>query len=174
MGAYLWRFSQVFRVQCRRMSFYRDTYLKSDDWRNLRSAAIAAFAPDGCCCMCRRACKPDVHHQKYRGLFRTLPWDLRVVCRECHDAIHALLKAYPLLKTLGRWRQWKLLGARLHPELFPDPRLRETWEAVDAGQFQFTKGFLFYNGKAIRDLTKQAKIETRILKNRLDANLSAV
>lgn len=156
------------------MGFYRDVYLRSDDWRDLRGAVIASFAPDGCCTMCRKAHESlDAHHQKYRGLFKTLPWDLRIVCRDCHDAIHALLVAYPLLKTLGRWRQWKLFGSRLQPALFPDPRLRETWEAVDAGVFQFTKGFLFYNGKVIRDLSRHAKRETKKLKIRLDGLLAA-
>ncbi len=74
------------------MSYYRDVYLKSEDWKNLRAAII--HFQDGLCECCGGKAK-DVHHINYRNLTDVLPMDLMAVCRDCHDAIHLALKITP-------------------------------------------------------------------------------
>ncbi len=74
------------------MSYYRDVYLNSEDWRNLRAAVIAIKAPDGRCLSCKRKRKLDAHHVYYRRLWNVKIKDLIPLCRECHDFIHVLVK----------------------------------------------------------------------------------
>lgn len=97
------------------MSYYRDTYLKSDDWKSLRLIAIQKNANSGGVCpICaRRVESLDVHHLKYRRLFNVTPKDLKAVCRECHDKIHELLKKYPKMKYLNREVLWFTVCAHL-------------------------------------------------------------
>jgi len=94
------------------MSYYRDVYLKSDDWKSLRKERILK---SGCRCdICgTRTERLDAHHLKYRRLHNVSVCDLRAVCRRCHDAIHLLLKKYPKLKTLGRAKQWQVVVTHL-------------------------------------------------------------
>lgn len=88
------------------MSYYRDTYLRSDDWRTLRQAKIHAVKEK--CQLCgHKTHNPDVHHIIYRRLWDVLPADLRVMCRKCHDWVHQLLEKYPKLRTLPRTTIWK-------------------------------------------------------------------
>lgn len=89
------------------MSFYRDTYLKSEDWKNLRGAVLAHH--NNTCAVCNKySPSNDVHHLKYRNLFDVKPSDLKVVCRICHELIHAALAANPHWKTFRQkedlWR----------------------------------------------------------------------
>lgn len=95
------------------MSYYRDTYLKSEDWRNLRSAVIAVAAPDGKCNLCKEnVATLDVHHIKYRHLYDALPWEMRAICRICHDKVHDLLKRFPKLLQYSHRRQWTIIRSR--------------------------------------------------------------
>lgn len=34
---------------------------------------------------------------------------MRVLCRECHDFAHALLKRFPEIRKAGKHRQWRML-----------------------------------------------------------------
>lgn len=94
------------------MSYYRNTYLKSEDWKQLRMTKLR---------LCKSRCslcgisnpRNDVHHVKYRKLYDVMLRDLRVVCRCCHDKIHELMARYPKMKTLGRVRQWKTVKSYL-------------------------------------------------------------
>jgi len=93
------------------MSFYRNTYLKSEDWKALRAAKIAHVI--GRCNLCGlRSESNDVHHVKYRRLYDVKLTDLRVLCRGCHDRVHELLDKYPKLKKLKSYEQW--VAVRLH------------------------------------------------------------
>lgn len=90
------------------MSFYRDKYLKSDHWHTLRIRKL--IQQDGKCALCRHpAWNNDVHHVDYRKLFDVRLGDLRILCRECHDAAHAALKAHPEVKKLKGNAQWSKL-----------------------------------------------------------------
>lgn len=63
---------------------YRQEYLKSDEWKSLRST-IMNSKPDCQCCF-KEAC--DVHHMVYRNFVDTKILDLLPVCRSCHNLIH--------------------------------------------------------------------------------------
>lgn len=93
------------------MSFYRNTYLKSDDWKVLRASKISHV--NGRCNLCGlKSASNDVHHVKYRRLYDVKLTDLRVLCRPCHDWVHDLLEKYPKLKKLKSYEQW--VTVKLH------------------------------------------------------------
>lgn len=93
------------------MSFYRNTYLKSEDWKSLRACKIAHVL--GRCNLCGlKSDSNDVHHLKYHRLYDVSLTDLRVLCRKCHDRVHDLLGKYPKLKRLKRYDQW--VSVKLH------------------------------------------------------------
>lgn len=90
----------------RDMSYYRDVYLKSDDWKNLRRAALARRHNK--CQLCRHKSKSnDVHHVRYKNLWDVSLKDLKVLCRPCHDWVHGLLKKYPKMKKLKPHKLWR-------------------------------------------------------------------
>jgi hypothetical protein len=93
------------------MSFYRDKYLRSEDWRSLRAAKLDK--QHNRCQLCGFVSESnDVHHVKYKKLFDVMPKDLVVVCRACHEKIHALLKRFPAIKKMSKNDCWK--NVRLH------------------------------------------------------------
>lgn len=67
---------------------YREEYLKSEEWRNLRSI-IMNSAPD---CQCCEQKASDVHHLVYRNIVDIKISDLLPVCRVCHNLIHEAIK----------------------------------------------------------------------------------
>lgn len=96
------------------MSWYRNTYLKSDDWKNLRDAKLALS--DGRCTLCRKLCESlDVHHLQYKRIYDVKVWDLRVVCRDCHEKTHKLMEKYPKLKKLPNELQWSTVFNHISP-----------------------------------------------------------
>lgn len=69
---------------------YRFGYLKSEHWSNLRIQKLASV--DAVCIKCGvRDLGNDVHHINYRNLYDVGLDDLVVVCRGCHEQIHAYL-----------------------------------------------------------------------------------
>lgn len=87
------------------MSYYRDVYLKSDDWKTLRKAKL--WRENSKCQLCGKVSDHnDVHHIKYKRLYDVALSDLLVLCRCCHDRVHGLLEKYPKLKTLSRKQVW--------------------------------------------------------------------
>jgi hypothetical protein len=94
------------------VSFYRDVYLKSEDWKSLRKIKLSKKKAR--CQICGFASKSnDIHHLKYRNLYDVEIKDLVVVCRKCHDIIHGLMRKYPKLKTLDRKMMWKVIRQHL-------------------------------------------------------------
>lgn len=72
--------------------YYRNVYLKSEHWSNLRLAKLAQV--DAVCKICKhRDLGNDVHHIYYRSLYDVQLADLRVLCRGCHRKIHSILEA---------------------------------------------------------------------------------
>lgn len=99
------------------MSFYRDTYLKSEDWKSLRAAKL--HQKKSRCELCGDTSgSNDVHHLKYLQLYNVLPKHLMVLCRECHDAVHSFIKKYPCFKTLENLMA--TLRNRLHKQIVSD------------------------------------------------------
>lgn len=91
-------------------SFYRNTYLKSEHWQNLRLQKLVESD-----CLCLRCGKQsqsnDVHHLCYKKLYDVKTVDLVVLCRTCHDFVHEKLDQIKLLdaesppdKALTVWK----------------------------------------------------------------------
>lgn len=70
---------------------YRFSFLKSEFWQNFRLERITRCK--GRCNVCANEFPPselDVHHLFYRGNPFDTQWhDTRVLCRPCHDLVHA-------------------------------------------------------------------------------------
>ncbi len=82
------------------MSYYRNVYLKSDEWRTLRAAKL--HSKKNKCQICGFVSKHnDVHHVKYKKLYDVSIKDLKVLCRSCHDKVHSLLDKYPIRSRKG-------------------------------------------------------------------------
>lgn len=67
---------------------YREEYLNSEEWKNLRNT-IMSSEPDCQCCGKKAS---DVHHMTYRNIVDIKLTDLLPVCRSCHDYIHEAIK----------------------------------------------------------------------------------
>lgn len=65
--------------------WYRNIYLRSDHWTQLRAAKLAR---DPACQVCSATSSLDVHHVIYRNIFDVRLTDLLTVCRRCHQGIH--------------------------------------------------------------------------------------
>ena len=76
------------------MNAYRERYLASEHWFGLKTRAMQYY---GCrCAICGKAdIANDVHHIKYRNLRDVEIHDLRVLCRQHHDMVHAALERHP-------------------------------------------------------------------------------
>jgi len=67
---------------------YRNEYLKSGEWKNLRNLIMSSH-PD---CQCCGNNATDVHHMTYRNIVDITVEDLLPVCRKCHDLIHDAIR----------------------------------------------------------------------------------
>ena len=65
--------------------FYRNVYLTSEHWKNLRKEKLEKQSK---CEHCGTTLSLDVHHENYRGLYDVTLEDLHVFCRVCHDKEH--------------------------------------------------------------------------------------
>ena len=68
---------------------YRQEYLKSDDWKQLRSLVLSASPKCQCC---QNVQATDAHHMTYRNIVDIQPSDLLPVCRDCHNYIHEAIR----------------------------------------------------------------------------------
>lgn len=69
---------------------YRQEYLKSDEWKQLRQTILGA-KPNCQCCKMNEA--SDVHHLVYKNIVDIkVNTDLIPVCRTCHNFIHQAIR----------------------------------------------------------------------------------
>jgi 5-methylcytosine-specific restriction endonuclease McrA len=69
--------------------YYREEYLKSEHWKNLK---CSKFNANPCCEECSSKNRLDVHHLVYKNLYDVLLSDLKTLCRKCHKAKHPEVK----------------------------------------------------------------------------------
>lgn len=119
------------------MSYYRDVYLKSEDWKSLRELRLIKSNYVCAICAVTSECL-DVHHVNYRNLHDVQATDLRAVCRTCHNKVHVLMKKYQKLKKLPNNIQWKTVLSHLSP---------------------FTKGTPLWNERMRRKKTQKLMIK---------------
>lgn len=63
-----------------------DAYLETEEWADKRRLVFERAG--GMCEGCRRRRAVQVHHTTYEHVGDELLWELRAVCRSCHDKIH--------------------------------------------------------------------------------------
>ena len=70
-----------------RRDYYRDVYLKSEDWQRKR---YVVFKRDNWCCVYCGAQATQVHHKRYaKSNIGKEPIDWLVsICKPCHDRQH--------------------------------------------------------------------------------------
>lgn len=109
-------------------SFYREVYLKSEHWQNLRLQKLVEAD-----CLCLRCGKQsqsnDVHHLCYKNLYDVTTLDLVVLCRDCHDFVHEKLEQINLLTDKDPYEKafsvWKLFLETWGPHPNDHKELRE-------------------------------------------------
>lgn len=67
-----------------------DPYYDSDDWREIRRLVITRAG--GVCEGCGKQQATQAHHLHYRTFGHEFLWDLRAVCRDCHERVHGIQK----------------------------------------------------------------------------------
>lgn len=65
--------------------YYREKYLKSTHWYELRNKKLSMV---NACEKCKASTHLDVHHLNYRNLYDVELSDLMVLCRKCHTDEH--------------------------------------------------------------------------------------
>lgn len=63
-----------------------EAYLRSEHWRQLRSAVFKQNKTCFCCGIESR--NPELHHVRYDNIGNEKPEDVVVVCKYCHDKLH--------------------------------------------------------------------------------------
>ena len=76
------------RIPQTKRDWYRNTYLLSEHWKNLRKEKKKL---NPVCEVCGSKKKLDVHHINYRSLYDVLLEDLQTLCRSCHKKKHKFL-----------------------------------------------------------------------------------
>lgn len=86
---------------------YRFGYLRSEKWKTVRIASLARAGAR--CRLCGiRSLNNDVHHWRYpESVWDTKPFDTLVLCRDCHNLIHAIIDSD---KMMARKRIEHLVG----------------------------------------------------------------
>lgn len=87
-----WGFSLCFFVLITMTERYQryNQYLQSDHWSALRQLKFSLSGRR--CQVCSVMSGLDVHHIRYKNLTDCAPCDLLVLCRECHDILHLVIK----------------------------------------------------------------------------------
>lgn len=76
------------------MSYYRDTYIKSEHWQNLRLERLV-LSKCTCAACGHQSEKNDVHHVRYTdSIWSVKVEDIRVLCRSCHIRVHKIMETY--------------------------------------------------------------------------------
>jgi hypothetical protein len=95
---------------------YRNKYLKSEHWQNLRLKALVKAK--GSCFICsHQSPNNDVHHIYYpKRLNRTALRSLVVLCRDCHDKVHTIIDPDKLRSPRYRKIQFRLAVKRIQKQ----------------------------------------------------------
>jgi 5-methylcytosine-specific restriction endonuclease McrA len=103
----------VFGVKKRRYYYgdrenYRNEYLRSNHWRELRRRKLKETP---LCENCGNGLHVELHHINYKNLYDVELSDLKTLCRKCHIKAHVIIlptkrkKKYRRIKHVFRCRQ---------------------------------------------------------------------
>ena len=65
---------------------YNPSYYKTEQWLHFRKLKIEW--ENNKCERCGSSKRLQVHHKNYKSFGDEMPWDLMVLCRECHRKEH--------------------------------------------------------------------------------------
>ena len=85
--------------------WYRNVYLKSEHWKNLRTQRL--IIANKKCEQCSDVYYLDVHHLSYKNIFDVTVEDLRVLCRICHNKEHGIVTNKNVIKKLEKTKTSK-------------------------------------------------------------------
>jgi 5-methylcytosine-specific restriction endonuclease McrA len=68
--------------------YYRNVYLKSSHWKDLRQKKLQA---NPMCEECGSTNRVEPHHINYKSLYNVDLADLKTLCRVCHNKVHTEL-----------------------------------------------------------------------------------
>jgi hypothetical protein len=93
--------------------YYRKVFLQSDEWKTVRSRAMVNGKSK--CSICgKESSHHDAHHLVYPdNVWETRPWHLTILCRSCHDLVHAL-KSVCSNQAITEKQQFRLMVSALH------------------------------------------------------------
>jgi ribosomal protein L44E len=103
------------QIGSRSRYYYRNVYLESDHWKNLRREKLEKTP---FCEKCNKDYCLDVHHLEYRNLFGVSIKDLQTLCRICHEKEHEdkskakkskKSSGYKLRRRSKRWMDYENL-----------------------------------------------------------------
>ena len=66
-------------------NYYRNIYLNSEHWKNLRREKLEKSPV---CEQCGTMFSLDIHHKEYRRLYDVTLKELQTLCRVCHNKEH--------------------------------------------------------------------------------------
>jgi 5-methylcytosine-specific restriction endonuclease McrA len=69
-------------------------YLQSEHWKQLRTSkreACGKTSGKNRCAICGSTEQIETHHLNYRNIYDVVLSDLRLLCRQCHQAAHDLM-----------------------------------------------------------------------------------
>jgi hypothetical protein len=79
----LWHLHEFKKATLARMPY--SEYLKTDHWKNIREQMLAGHPA---CALCDKPSDLQVHHKTYARRGHETPYDLIVLCRNCHAKHH--------------------------------------------------------------------------------------
>jgi len=94
------------RIPQTRRDWYRNIYLCSEHWKQLRKEKKRL---NPVCEICGSKKKLDVHHKNYRGIYDVLLEDLQTLCRRCHNSRHKFLNRLKKKSLRSKYRGFKRL-----------------------------------------------------------------
>lgn len=98
-----------------RREWYRQIYMLSDHWRELRGRAIQRDG--GKCVRCHSTIGLQVHHLKYRSIFDVRLEDLETLCAPCHRLEHFTDRKIRKAKRKARTTRNPIVEESCHPAI---------------------------------------------------------
>lgn len=78
-----------------------EAHLASPEWQALRAKVLKRA--NGWCEGCGDRPAVDIHHLTYEHLGNEFLWELRAVCRRCHERVHAIEAAEMVASLANQW-----------------------------------------------------------------------
>jgi hypothetical protein len=115
--------------------YYREIYLKSDHWKQLKAKKLLA---NPLCERCGSNKFLDVHHLDYKNLYDVLLTDLETLCRHCHHEDHERAREEKRIEESKKVRHKKRSQSKNEP-LYSDARQSPSYARTVKALDRWTK-----------------------------------